>query len=318
MKKLVLLSSIVFLMVTLVLSAVVFASQSVDLLAGQDVYVGSVSIWNDSDWLYVKYETVDGWSLKETHLHVATSLDGIPQKRGNPPPGQFDYQNDYDPSVTEDTYEIDLDGITGELFIAAHAVVQKTTIITETPYYASVVVDSYQGEKKDGNPVRSERSDPDQGLVFETGRDEHNFFSLGFGGWIILEFDCPIQNGEGNDVKIIEDTWGTYPLETANVSASQDGNAWYDLGEADNLTRDVLGIHTISEFDLGSLGWAEYIKVEDTTDPVGHNNSSDGYDLNAVEVLHDCVEIEEETAWGDGGHDFSGSNWATYITYTVQ
>ena len=52
------------------------------------------------------------------------------------------------------------------------------------------------------------------------------FYSLGFGGNIIISFDCPIVNGAGSDLKIFEVTNGPYPLETATVEASQDGTTW--------------------------------------------------------------------------------------------
>jgi len=283
-----------------------------DLMAGQHIDVGDVSVWNDGVNLYVKYViNAEGWCLTKTHLHVAESLEEIPQKNGNPPPGKFDYQMEHD-CVTEYMYTIPLTWhCYDEPFIVAHAVVMK--VIEEAPYYASAVIDYYQGLRKDGTSVRLQRSTPEQGLAFEAGQDESNFFSLGFGGWIIVEFDCPIRNGDGNDVKVIEDTWGSYPLETADVYASQDGTTWTYLGEADNTNQ--AGIHTISEFDLGDLEWAKYIKIVDITDPALHGSDADGYDLNAVESLQDCVQ--EETAWGDG-EDFPGKNWATYFTYEIQ
>jgi hypothetical protein len=280
--------------------------------------VGEVLVWNDGNTLYVQYVVTAPWCLTETHLHVFLDNIGytdVPQRNGNPPPGQFDYKEEHD-CVEEYTYTIPLAWDAGtELFIAAHAVVQKTTVITAAPYHASSVYSFSQGLKKNGSAVDTLRSVPEQGLAFETGSNPSNFFSLGFGGWIIVEFDCPIQNGDGSDVKIIEDTWGPYPLEKADVWASQDGTTWTYLGEADNTNN--VGIHTISEFDLGSLNWAKYIKIEDTCDPAVHNNNADGYDLNAVESLQDCVEIQEETAWG-AGFDFPGKNWATYFTYEVQ
>jgi hypothetical protein len=62
------------------------------LYAGQDIDVGEIQVWNDDQNLYVKY-VVDAtdWCLTETHLAVAYSLDDIPQKNGNPIPGQFPY-----------------------------------------------------------------------------------------------------------------------------------------------------------------------------------------------------------------------------------
>ncbi|MFW9864364.1 MAG: hypothetical protein ACFFET_18910 [Candidatus Thorarchaeota archaeon] len=302
---------------------------SIELIAGggnddSGVGVGEVQVWNDVDNLYVKYTTVDGWVLTETHLDVNCSLEEIPQTQpnkkgiggGNPIPGHFMDVMEHDPAVTEYMVTVDLDDLDcDDVFIAAHAVVQKETVVAEAPYYASTVLTYSQGLRKDGTPVRTERSVPEQGLVFETGAYESNFFSLGFGGWMAAEFSCDIRNGDGNDVRIIEDTWGSYPLEEAEVYASQDGMTWILLGTADNT--NSVDIHTFSEFDLCDLEWARYIKVVDTTDPAVHNNAADGYDLNAIEVLQDCVEIEEETAWGDG-FDFEGNNWATYFTYTVQ
>ena len=87
--------------------------------------VGDVQVWNDGDYLYVKYVVTDAeWCLTETHLEVATSLEEIPQRNGNPPPGQFTYKGEHD-CVAGLTYEIPLswDPDT-ELLIAAHGVVQ--------------------------------------------------------------------------------------------------------------------------------------------------------------------------------------------------
>lgn len=289
-------------------------STVVTLWAGQNIDIGTVTVANDGVNLYVEYQTMDGWCMTETHLHVATSWEEIPQKNGNPIPGKFDHKTEHDPCVTEYTYTILLNGwVPGtELYIAAHAAVEK-----DAPYYASSVVDYEQGKRKDGGDVRWQRSTPEQGLKYESGRDEFNFFSLGFGGWIIVEFDCPILNGEGDDVKVIEDTWGTYPLEEAEVWASQDGENWTYLGTADNTTRDELGIHSIATFDLGDLQSAEYIKIVDVCDPENFNTrpTADGYDLNAVTALQDC--IQEETAWGNG-LPFPGKNWAMYFEYEVQ
>jgi len=88
----------------------------------KEMPVGSVTVWEDAGTLYVRYETTGCWSLVETHLAVASSLEGIPQtKKGNPIPGHFPYSADHDPMVTECTYELDRG--TGTLYIAAHAVV---------------------------------------------------------------------------------------------------------------------------------------------------------------------------------------------------
>ena len=290
---------------------------TVDLIAGQHIPVGAVTVCNDKDNLYVTYSTTDGWCMTETHLHVAEDWREIPQKNGNPIPGKFDHKEDHDPCVTEYTYTIPLVWASGTpLFIAAHAAMQKELIIEGAPYYASTVVDAEQGLTKGGGPVMPERSDPEQALKLEQNRKSKDFFSLGFGGWIIVEFDCPIPNGEGNDVGVWEDTWGTYPAEYADVSASQDGVTWIYLGQADNSNQQ--NNWTLSQFDLGELQWAKYIKIVDVTDPtLRFPNTADAFDVNAVVALQDCIEIKEETAWGNG-FDFPGKNWAMYFEYTVQ
>jgi Ca-activated chloride channel family protein len=114
-----------------------------DLIAGggnpkSAIDVGEVVVYNDLDYLYVKYKTTGGWSMTETHLHVATSANAIPQKNGNPTPGQFAYSNDHNPAVTEFEYKIPWTWAAGTtLYIAAHAVVQKQVgLDTEcTPIY---------------------------------------------------------------------------------------------------------------------------------------------------------------------------------------
>ncbi|UCC93646.1 MAG: VWA domain-containing protein [Thermoplasmata archaeon] len=106
-----------------------------DLIAGggnvnSAIDVGELIVWNDLDYLYVKYVTTDGWWMTETHLHVVdeASDDEIPQKNGNPTPGKFDYSAEHDPAVQEYTYMVPWTWDSGtNLEIAAHAVVQKMT-----------------------------------------------------------------------------------------------------------------------------------------------------------------------------------------------
>jgi hypothetical protein len=87
--------------------------------------VGDVLVWNDGDYLYVKYVVTDGdWCLTETHLEVGVDPEDIPQANGNPPPGQFSYGGEHD-CVMDVTYSIALTWDLGtEIFIAAHGVVQ--------------------------------------------------------------------------------------------------------------------------------------------------------------------------------------------------
>ncbi|GAH62258.1 unnamed protein product, partial [marine sediment metagenome] len=119
-------------------------AESFPLYAGQDWEVGEVLVWNDEEQLCVKYVLdpdifADGWGLTETHLAVATSLEGIPtNKAGNPKVGNFPFGNDELGGVAEDgPYCIDFGEEEGELdvecgdelVIAAHAVIEKEDCI---------------------------------------------------------------------------------------------------------------------------------------------------------------------------------------------
>jgi hypothetical protein len=60
-----------------------------DLIGGQTMDVGDVHVWNDADYLYVRYMTDGDWSMGLTHLHVASSVDDIP---GHPCSGRHGRQ----------------------------------------------------------------------------------------------------------------------------------------------------------------------------------------------------------------------------------
>jgi hypothetical protein len=98
------------------------------LFAGQTTPAGTVTISNDADTLYVKYEASGDWQISETHLEIATSLAGIPKtKAGSPVPGQFTTKETFSPGVKTVTYTFPLTYAVGtELVVAAHAVVQRT------------------------------------------------------------------------------------------------------------------------------------------------------------------------------------------------
>jgi len=93
----------------------------VNLLAGQHIPVGSVTVSSNSTYLYVTYETGSHWQLQETRLAVAETLEGIPQNiAGDPQVALFPYYS------TLGDYSIKLNPILTPgttLYIATHAVV---------------------------------------------------------------------------------------------------------------------------------------------------------------------------------------------------
>jgi hypothetical protein len=109
----------------------------VPLCMGKHNNVGTVTVHNDTENLYVTYDINDpNWYLVETHVAVATSLSGIPQnRRGNPKVGHFPDSNDHDPidMIGTFTVVVPLSSLGGDsLVIAAHAAIQK--IISIDPF----------------------------------------------------------------------------------------------------------------------------------------------------------------------------------------
>lgn len=338
-----------FLMVLMMFSTSTFADSHISeypLLAGQDMEVGTVKVSNDGEYLYVEYvlneaALDEGWCITETHTHAGAELSDFPlNKGGNPQVGLFDFNMTHEPCVEEHEEVIPMEGFESgdDILIAAHAVVEKAECIlnAEAPYGGSSVVEAVQGLRYDYTPVKSARSVPENALVYETGHSENYFFSLGFmedregyddTSWIIIEFEDPIVNGDGDDLQVVEDTWGLpYPVEKAEVFVSNDGMSWTSVGFADNQT-PLNSYHTVSEFDLPD-GWesASFVKVKDASVRSDFDDeypeqaaTLDGFDLNAVLALHDneTCNIYSETAWGEGTRFVDRGNWAMYFEYMV-
>ncbi|MHA2504712.1 MAG: hypothetical protein ACXAE3_17825 [Candidatus Kariarchaeaceae archaeon] len=110
---------------------------TVDLVAGKNTVVGSVTVTNDDTNVYVTYTTFDDWFILETHLHLAADFDGFPTAgNNNPKVGRFDYGDSFSvESETQSvTYTFDISemrdsiGLPGDedcFLIAAHAVVAR-------------------------------------------------------------------------------------------------------------------------------------------------------------------------------------------------
>lgn len=155
--------------------------------------------------------------------------------------------------------------------------------------YADSVVSFNQRKQNDGSTISEARSNPLKALGAPQDNDTENFVSLGFGGDITLRFASPIKNGDGADVRVIETTFGSmsnncnrYP-ETIRVFASQDNCNWVWLGDD---CQDA-------DFDLGSLAWAQYIKLVDISNvnaPYQGTPIADAYDVDAVMCLNGFEE----------------------------
>ena len=98
----------------------------VTLFAGQTIDAGTVTVSNDSNFIYVTYNTANGYVLTQTHLYVGNCALIPVNKPGNPIPGQFPYASPH-ANLTNYTYQIPIAVIPAGTCgcIAAHAVVVK-------------------------------------------------------------------------------------------------------------------------------------------------------------------------------------------------
>ena len=115
-----------------------------DLLAGQTIDSGNLTVTLVDGNLVVNYETEGDWVITETHLYVGPLADMPLNTPGNPQIGQFPYTNEFDPAETSVTYAT-LDLEPGEcVYVAAHAVVVNTVTGEEETAWAN-------GDQLDGN-----------------------------------------------------------------------------------------------------------------------------------------------------------------------
>ncbi|MGC9308922.1 MAG: hypothetical protein ACP5FL_09140 [Thermoplasmatota archaeon] len=324
----------------------------IPLLAGQDMLVGNVTIWNDADNnVYVNY-TVDkpDWYLMETHLHIATCLDDIPQTEGrgrgrggggggNPIPGNFYYKNEsYDLYTTTDEYMYELpDGfeLDGTLYVAAHAVVGHM----DTMWVYSDATETYVAHNGSTCPgAYMERTGTAVWAwdgAWGTLADNYDY-----GQWIweseyVLHpvcgdvvnftktFDIPGQPVEGNLKIGVDNAYNAY-LNDCLVGGLGLNPGWYnsDLKEAYVESGFVWDISNYPLLNLeegeNTFLFAcanEYSNDDDEGEPLGTITNNPGGLIYEAEITY--IDIEE-TAWADGERFTRRGNWATYFTYQIQ
>lgn len=276
------------------------------LYAGQDINVGTVSVWNGIDGvlgvecLFVKYEiTMAGWRLIETHLAVvATTPDDIPQtKKHNPIPGQFPYKHEDLDFVTSDEHIIplsEIDGATTEddvIFIAAQASLQNLNNSDEL--VGTVIVNAV-------NPFAT-----CSGVTLESGKK----YQLKAGGTAFagdtIDFDAKYSITN----RIPGDLW------TDSVSGYTGyGTTLLELSvDGDFVNWGVYDSTHVYYWDMTGKDSCVALLIDDIY-----------YPGNSGSLTVDIYLYQEETAWagivveGETRIPFLGKNWATYCEYTVQ
>jgi len=145
-----------------------------------------------------------------------------------------------------------------------------------------------QGLRKNGTPITDvARMNPWKAV----GPADGQFYSLGYGGTIILELSgYAVDVPNAPDLSFHEVTNGrnSYGVETATVEVSQDGSTWVSIGNVTNKD----GGNGIGYLDLNGSGllWAKYVKITDITSDPALEATADGYDLDAVDVVEQVCE----------------------------
>lgn len=159
------------------------------------------------------------------------------------------------------------------------------------PGFATNVVSNVQGLRKNGSAVLPERSNPNDVL----GSPDGAFHSLGYGGEVVVEFADKVFGDTLSVISVHEITNGrdTYPEEKVDVFVSQNGTDWVSIGTASNQDSD--GGDGVALLDVYPSGynWIRYVKLVDTTDSSLHDNVSDGFDIDAIDASHICLDNSE-------------------------
>lgn len=325
----------VLMMLTLVLGflpAGVAAQESVpfkvELMAGQNIDVGEVQVWNDANTLFVKY-VVDagGWCMTETHLAVADDVDDIPQtKKNNPIPGQFTYADSYgiEPCVTEDTYEIPLGDVAVgyEFVIAAHAVVVDTGSEMTEELVSRAGVDVYGPMGAYYEPEDSAWVGPIAAVDTWVHR---NWPSVSGATWIsTAEYvEDPVNDSWRWFRDELELPEKGYYLDGSVVMATSDNaeEAYHNgvvigsVGEIEGTSTDDHEWETIAQYPFNPA------KGLNTFDFIVRNYGLSGgtQTSNPTGLLYKIKAsyYPEESAWGEGTRFTERGNWGMYFTYTV-
>jgi len=299
------------------------SAMKVDLMAGKSIDVGDVYVWNDATNLYVEYVLDAGWCMSESHLAVASTLADIPKVKGNPIPGQFTYGKPYDPCASGDTFDIPLAGLSSPLYIAADAKVWEIASLTDQWIFSdggntTVTATNVPGlippfQAVDAWEAFGDPADPTPS-VWDSGVGVGTFT---YADWI----------------------WSTFRVntptvdETATFERAFTVPGWPASGELKITTDDAYSA-SFNGAVVGSGSWPYWSTVNSISiSPVMGTNTLVVDAVNSAQSWGEAGTIDNnpggliyearvgyyshvESAWG-AGTAFSGKNWATYFTYTL-
>jgi len=333
------------------------AESTFKLWAGQSNNVGDVYVKDDGENICVKFvlypeKVAEGWIITETHVAVGDDLEDIPQKNGNPIPGQFP-EGESNIRVTETGwYCIPKTGMTFPYAVAAHAVVKKiqaayhvdapclvsgvgsdnVKLLAEdavNPGYPVGYTAPYQTTYTDGVPS-----------VLAFVHSAWLPFGIEGANWISSDYFA--ENPDYNTWRLFRRSFDI-PLKATNITGtlmmnSDNAETAYVNGAfvGDGSPAIVYGasIKDVSPPSGIEHGWNTVEGPFDLTLTSGTNKLwimtrnyawSGGSQANPTALTYKLcysydmpeVILKSDTAWG-GEVDFPGKNWANYIIYSPE
>ncbi|MCB0819892.1 MAG: DNRLRE domain-containing protein [Bacteroidetes bacterium] len=181
----------------------------------------------------------------------------------------------------------DVDGI-----VCLHGTIDNPEMQDLGNSYAMSYVSSAQGPRKNGTPVAASRSDENQALGAPQNTNTVNFFSLGFGGNIVLKLGYAIFDKPGADIEVVETSYGNPACasyrEEAMVEVSLDGSNWIDLG--------IICLDGSVDLSTGGAIAASYVRITDHSAASNFGSTGDAYDLDGIIVLQPGCSASNPTA----------------------
>jgi hypothetical protein len=187
------------------------------------------------------------------------------------------------------------DGYDLEGIACLNGTIENPVFDNLTPGSPQKIVNYKPGRRKNGTPVHSSRANANLAIGVPSMDDlAINFVALGFNGSIILKFDFAVFNKEGNDLMVIETSFGAPDCQSYSEEA-------YFEGSLDGINWTPLGTVCLDgSLDLGSMIALQYIRVTDRSPMSLFNNTADGYDLDGIMVLnHNCGESSQRRTFHD-------------------
>lgn len=312
---------------------------SATLYAGQFTEAGVVTVAENGSDLEITFTTLPGFCLAETHLAVGDSTSDFPVNGGgNPMIGNFEFQMEHD-CATSYTYVVENPNPGGEVFIAAHAVVNCVESSAESIDASLPMPVFYCINGASNNLWNVSISDSEFTGTYDA---------------YCVDLDTFLGGGDG-----CEDTEASAIYNSLDIDNLPAGAFEFpeNFGAVNWLLNNIQAGVTLSTggtaFTTGDIQMAIWLLVDGDDENKGPNEVG-GEDPDRIDELMEmalqhidfvpgcdeyvgiilvpyggkqpvifpylitCEEGDcEETAWADGC-PFPGNNWATYFIFEAE